>query len=96
MTVTRQQMVRTARRNADQARRVAAAAAVGGAVIATVTTVTAAGAADGNALVKVTRRGTETTAAGYLNSYTPTVNDRVVCVTVDDQPIVLGKVIGHP
>lgn len=94
----------TARVIADAVRRLAdqqtaahaAAAARTGQVIATVTTVTAGGASDGNALVKVTWRGGETKANGYLNSYTPTLNDRVICLFVDGQLIVLGRIIGQP
>lgn len=65
-------------------------------ILPTVTAVTAGGASDGNALVQVTRFGQQRKANGYLNSYTPTVNDRVLAVYVDDQLIVLGKVIGKP
>lgn len=60
--------------------------------VGTVTTATTAGA-----IVKVTRFGKEQVAGGgYLNSYTPTVGDRVLCVVVDAQLIVLGKLIGQP
>ena len=65
-------------------------------IIATVAVVTAGGASDGNALVQVKRRGTTYKAAGYLNTYTPAVNDRVLCVYVDHQLIVLAKIIGKP
>lgn len=65
-------------------------------IIATVTAVTAGAASDGNALVQVRRRGVTSNAAGYLNVYTPAVNDRVLCVYVDDQLIVAAKIIGKP
>jgi hypothetical protein len=63
---------------------------------AVVATVTAAAAADGNALVEVTWRG-GTHAAAYLASYTPTVGHTV---TVAVQPpaglLILGRPIGTP
>lgn len=61
------------------------------AVIATVTTVTAGAAPGGNALVKVTWRGQELTAASYLASYTPSVGQRVLCLLIDNQLIVVDK-----
>ena len=86
-----------ARRLGDQQRqRIAAAQDAIGEVIATVTTVTAGGAVDGNALVKVTWRGLEVTVNGYLNSYTPTPGDRVLCGYVDSQLIVKGRIVGSP
>jgi len=83
---------------ADQhATNVADAVGAGKSVVATVTTATANGAASGTAyLVKVTRRGVETTAAGYLAAYTPTVNDRVLCAYVDNQLFILGRLVGQP
>lgn len=63
---------------------------------ATVTTVTAGAASDGNALVKVTYRGTEMPVADYPDSYSPVVNDRVLCVSVDGQPSILHRGIGFP
>lgn len=80
----------------EQNARAAEAASAASPVIATVATVTAGGASDGNALVVVTYRGVSTTVAGYLNSYTPTVGNRVLGVFIDNQLIVLGRVIGHP
>lgn len=62
--------------------------------IATIASVTAGGGGGGS-VVQVTYHGTQIRAAGYLNSYTPTVNDRVVCVSVDAQPIILGRIIGY-
>lgn len=63
---------------------------------AVVATVTAGAAADGNALVTVTWRGTPVQAA-YLASYTPAVA-HVVMVLI--QPpgglTILGRVIGTP
>lgn len=86
-----------ARRLADQVSEKAAALPAGfGLGIATVTTVTAGGASDGNALVKVTYRGRETPAAGYLAAYTPAVGHRVLYLSVFAQLIVLGRVVGRP
>lgn len=77
--------------------RVTDAVTAGRPVVATVTTATANGAASRNAyLVKVTRRGVETTAAGYLAAYTPAVNDRVLCIYVDSQLFILGRLVGQP
>lgn len=64
---------------------------------ADVTTVTAGAARGGTALVKVTRFGAEVVASGgYINPYTPVVGDRVICQSVDNQLVILGKVIGQP
>lgn len=89
-------IARVARRNADQqSQRINVAGARP--VIATVTTATAGGSHDGTAyLVKVTWRGLEVTAAGYAASYTPAVNHRVMCAFVDNQLIVLCRIVGQP
>lgn len=65
-------------------------------VLATVATVTAGAAGDGNALVTVTWMGATVTCSGYVNTYTPQPTDRVVCLYIGNQLIVVGKVIGHP
>lgn len=65
-------------------------------VIATVTTVTPGAAADGNALVAVTWRGTEATVNGYADSYTPAVGHRVVCAYIDNQLLVQHRIVGYP
>lgn len=80
----------------QQSQRIADAAAMPVVFFATITTVTAGGARDGNALVKVTWFGRENRVNGYVNTYTPVVNDRVVCAYDGVQVVVLGKVIGHP
>lgn len=64
--------------------------------IGTVTSVTAGAAADGNAAVTVTIEG-NAVPAPYLASYTtPTVNDVVSVLLVDNSPLILGKRIGLP
>jgi hypothetical protein len=63
---------------------------------ATVTTVTAGGASDGHALVKITYRGTEMPVADYPDSYTPATGHRVLCALVDRQPSILHHGIGYP
>lgn len=86
-----------ARRNADLAEQTALAAA--GEVapfVATVTKVTAGAARDGTATVAAKWRGNTNTIEGYLNSYTPVAGDRVVCVSVDSQVFILGRIIGCP
>lgn len=65
-------------------------------LIATVTDVIAAGAADGNALVSVTWRGSTLVAAGYPDTYTPATGDRVKCSLVADQLLIDFRIIGHP
>jgi hypothetical protein len=91
-------LARVARRGADQLSSIIAAVKVAVAPrIGTVTTATAGGSADGTAfLVKVTWRGTEVTAAGYAASYTPALNHRVLFVFVDNQPVVLCRIVGQP
>lgn len=64
--------------------------------VATVTTVTAGGASDGNALVKVTYRGTEFQVQGYNSAYTPAVGHRVVCDVIDAQWFVSYHFVGLP
>lgn len=89
-------IARAARRNADhQSQRISTAGVRP--VIATVTTAMAGGSHDGTAyLVKVTWRGLEVTAAGYAASYTPAVGHRVVCAFIDNQLIVLCRIVGQP
>lgn len=87
---------RIARAMADQQSRRLATIPAAKLFRATVTTVTAAAASDGNALVTVTYRGTETPVADYPDSYSPTVNDRVLCALVDGQPSILHHGIGYP
>ena len=96
VTAPSQQVARAARLVTDQQQARIAAAAGSGAFIATVTAVTAGGAADGNALVTIRYRGSDTSASGYAADYTPAVNDRVVCLPVDAQPIILCRIVGYP
>lgn len=63
---------------------------------ATVTSVTAGGASDGNALVKVRWRGQTLTVADYGAHYTPVVGHRVVCALFDDQLTLIQRSIGQP
>lgn len=65
-------------------------------IIATVSTVTAGAASDGNALVTVSWRGVDITAAGFAASYTPIVGHRVVCDLIDNQLIVAYRIVGQP
>lgn len=62
---------------------------------ATVTTVSAGAAADGNALVTVTWRGSPVQAA-YLSSYAPTVSHNVLVLVQPPSLLILGRVIGTP
>lgn len=97
MTAPQRRMHRAARRVADQNKSLLdRALALVGLGLGSVSSVTAGGAADGNALVQVSYRGSSNAAAGYLNTYTPVANDWVLFVRVDDQLIVLGRVIGRP
>lgn len=63
--------------------------------LGTIATVTAGAAADGNAAVTVTVRGS-TIDAPYLASYSPVVDDLVMVLLVDNAPLILGGVIGLP
>ncbi len=49
----------------------------------------------GNTRISVTISGSSTAITGirYLSSYTPTVNDVVVCLFYDNDIIVLGKLV---
>ena len=63
---------------------------------ATVAAVTAAGAADGNALVTLTWRG-QSVQAAYLSSYTPVVGHTVaVLYQPPGAPLILGRIVGTP
>jgi len=63
---------------------------------AVIATVTAGAAADGNALVTITWRGT-TVQSAYLASYTPTVGHTVaVLYQPPGAPLILGRIIGTP
>lgn len=88
------QVARVARQLADRQQQMSEGPRFG-IFLAVVTTVTAGAASDGNALVKVTYRDQEFPAA-YLASYTASVNDRVLCVSLFHQPVVIGRVVGHP
>jgi hypothetical protein len=86
-----------ARRNTDWIEQtVTAAAASVAPFVATVTAVTAGAARDGTATVTAKWRGKTNVIEGYLNSYTPAIGDRVVCVSVDSQVFILGRIIGCP
>ena len=67
-----------------------------GTVFATVTTVQAGLAKDGNPRVTVQWGAGTYVVNGYLNPYTPTVGDRVVCAHEGSQLVILGKIIGQP
>lgn len=75
----------------------AAAAAPRGATVfqAQVTNVLSGTAADGNALVQVSWRGSKFTAA-YLSTYAPAIGHQVAVVLAGSEPLILGRVIGTP
>lgn len=73
-----------------------AAATANTAQTADVSGISPGAARDGRDLVSVTYRGGETTCAGYLESYTPTVGDRVAVLLIDDQLIIAGRIVGAP
>lgn len=88
--------MQAARRGADRTHEWIAAAAETPLVVATVSTVTAGGASDGAALVKVTWRGVEVTVAGYPDTYTPAEGHRVRCSFVGPQLFIDFRIIGAP
>lgn len=97
MTTPHPRLAQAVRRFADHnSQRIAEAASTPVVFFGTVTSVTAGGASDGNALVKVTWFGKQVTANGYVNTYTPVANDRVLCAYDGQQIVVVGKVIGRP
>lgn len=90
-------LLRAAHKLADRnSERVHAAKADSGLRIGTVASVTGGAASDGLAVVTVTIRGVETTAAGYNVSYTPSVGQRVRCSLVDSQLFVDFAIGGAP
>lgn len=95
MTISRRlqrQVLRTTDQSSDRIR----AAETPPMFFATVTSISAGAAADGNALVAISYRGSETTVAGYAASYTPGVGHRVKCSTVDHQVVIDERIIGYP
>jgi hypothetical protein len=95
LTAPSRRLARVARQLADQQEAKRNEFPRFGIFFATATTVTPGGASDGNALLKVTYRDQEFPVA-YFDVYTPSVGDRVLCVSVSHQPIAIGRVIGHP
>lgn len=93
MTASRE-LARAARRLKDRQDADLAGIPWAHAFIATVTSVTSGGGGGGS-LVQITYRGVQVRSGGYVNSYTPAVNDRVICLSVDAQPIILGRIIGY-
>jgi hypothetical protein len=80
--VTSREVDRAARQWADaQAAQVAAIPSLRG-FAATVSAISPA--------VKVTWRGADYTATRVLPSYTPGIGDRVLCLLVDDQLVIVG------
>lgn len=64
-------------------------------LILSVTAVNPTGSPGGNAVITLTWRGRDVQAADYCASYTtPTVGDRVICVLVSDQLVVLDRLAG--
>lgn len=97
MTAPSRQLARAARQLADQQSARIAAMDSGSSFYATVSDVSAGASIEGQAVVKVSYRGTDTTAAGYPDSYTPVVGHRVLClVTRDHQLAILHRSIGSP
>jgi hypothetical protein len=90
----RRELVRAARRLADQQSERIADVPGARLLRATVATVTAGGADDGNASVEVTWRGANYLVADYPDSYTPIVGHRVLCAIVDSQLSILHHGIG--
>lgn len=62
---------------------------------AVILTVAAGAAADGNALVTVTWRGTDI-AAPYPSTYTPVVGHTVLLLVAPPQVVIIGRYIGTP
>lgn len=93
--MTSREVDRVMRQFADQQTRKFQAIPDDGYFQAKVTTITAGAATDGNALVKVTYRGTEFPVI-YPDTYTPVANDRVLCLSVNRVPRIVQREIGHP
>jgi len=87
---------RATRRMAEANARLIAAVPTTQTIIATVKTVMTGQAVDGNAVVMVTWRDSVLVANGYGSTYTPVVGHRVLCALVDNQLIVLDRLIGAP
>ena len=87
------QVIRAARRNADQQTARLAEIPSVRMLRATVASVAPGGAGDGNAKVWVTWRG-EVLEATYGAHYTPVVGHRVLCVIVDNQLEIVQRTVG--
>lgn len=96
MTGPSRPVARAARRLAEQQSDRFADVPASRRVVVSITAVTAGGAADGNALVKVKWRDKELTCKGYNRSYTPVVGHRVVCDVIDDQLLIAYSPVGNP
>lgn len=95
--MTARDVLRVARLKADRnSRRLKDARDAAGDFYATVASVTGGAASDGLAVVTVTIRGDETTAAGYNLSYTPAVGQRVICTYINNQLNIICAVGGAP
>jgi hypothetical protein len=95
--VPSRELHRAARKFADRnSERIHVARTDNGLRIGTIASVTGGAASDGLAVVTVTVRGQETTAAGYNVSYTPVVGQRVRCSIVDQQLFVDFAIGGAP
>lgn len=62
---------------------------------ATIITVAAGAAADGNALVTVSWRGTDV-ACPYPSTYTPVVGHRVLLLVATPQLVIIARLVGTP
>lgn len=89
------ELAKAARRSADEQSARLRDAAGTTHVVATVATVTPGAAKDGTAAVWITWRGRDYRAA-VGSTYTPAVGHRVIATYVDNQLIVLDRIVGAP
>lgn len=65
-----------------------------GNVVLTVAEVIPGGSPKGNTLVRLSWRGRTVDATAYAAAYTPAAGDRVLCSHVDNQLIVIDRLLG--
>lgn len=93
MTLSRQ-LEQALRQSADQQSDQVAAIPADKLLILTVTAVTEGASPKGNAVLEVDWGGADVPVTDYAAAYTPGVGDRVVCVHIDNQLIVLDVLAG--